>query len=187
MEPARALTASAPHPTATRRAVRPLWSRTREFIRRRHHRLFADGGRFAREAILTGADWGSGVVGLVGGLFLTAMGLAVWRLTYEFSLRHLELYEYGFVFILGTARHPVLWDDVCEVQEFVVRERPPILLPPASLLVTRFVSRRYVVITRDGQKFIFTRNTVGPLKFVAEIFKQELIRRYVRWTVIDED
>ena len=99
-----------------------------------------------------------------------------WLLSHE-----VELYEDGFCFIVSSSNEQVRWNMIEEVCEIIFHEWPPILHAPASFLLPKFASSRFLVVVNDGKEFEFDGNSVKQIKRFGEILRARSIQDGIPW------
>jgi hypothetical protein len=116
---------------------------------------------------------------IIGGTFLIRWMRSLWSL-------HVYLGEKGFAVSQQHNLDLFIWNQIAQVTETHVYERPPVLKGAAQFLLPKVKSKRYLVTRKDEKQFPFDGNAIRGHEMLAGLIKKQTDPVGVPWAIVEE-
>ena len=131
-----------------------------------------------------GTCWFSFICVTLGICVIVGMGIFFLHFAYELFRTVIYVCPNGFYVKMPSNKTlTFLWEDIATVEEFIIKEKPPLLVRPFNLLLPSVESRAYNVIRKDGVKFDFNRNTLRHMNLIIDPLREQADQRNINWTI----
>ena len=133
-----------------------------------------------------GWSWGAVGIAVLLGIFLMACGVLLLVFTRGLIGRRVEVCAAGLRYFAEDIGEDVPWNEIAGIRETLLYERPPILKGPAQLILPKFVSAFFLVVTTSGRELRFDGNSIKGIRRFGEILREQAGRLDLPWETVEE-
>jgi hypothetical protein len=120
------------------------------------------------------------------GIILTIGGVVTAAYSRGLISRCVEICQGGFRYCSQRSTVGVPWTSVSSITETILYERPPLLKGPAKLLLPKFKSKSYRVVTCSAQEYAFDGDSIKEIARFGEILREQANRLSIAWVTVEE-